>query len=697
MIDPQEAVEFLRLVSDAESDNRAEGLDDLKFSYGEQWPVIIQNSRELEARPCLTVNETDAFIRQVTNQQRQQRPRGRAHPVNDTSDVKVAEIITGIGRHIENNSNADNAYDLGFEFAARIGWGYWRMRTDYVRDNSFDQDIYIDQIENPFSVYFDPNSSLPDGSDAEKCLITDTVPRETFKKMYPGADLAPFNDRAVGDMDVEWITAHDIRLAEYFKIEKQKSDLVMLSDKSTMWSDQLPDPAILEQVGLSVIHSRSSYRKTVKWVKQTGNEILEEKTLPGRFIPVIPCYGMSVILEGKRKRMGLVRFAKDPQRMVNFWQTSITESIALAPKAKWLMAEGQDEGHENEWAAANIKALPVLRYKQTDIDGAQAPVPTRVAPEPPPAGAIEASFMASENLKRVLGVYDPQTKTDGNKSGKAIQAEKMQSEQSNYHLYDNMTRSIKHTWRIILDWTPVVYDTERVMRIIGDDGKPDLVTLNEKKDADGVQKVLNDVTVGLYDVVMDTGPGFNTKRQEGLEIFSGLMNGPLGEEIAKTGADLIVRMVDADGAQTLADRLAAANPLAQIDDKSDVPPQAQMKIQQLSKQLQDAGKAIEAMDADLKNKKSVEQMRQDGQTKRMGIQEVAETHRREVEQKQKQHDTETYALTAQNVAEINALARLLTSKSEHGNRMREMLQEFEHSVALQDQQLTAKSEQSEQV
>jgi hypothetical protein len=108
----QEAIKFLRLVGEADSTNRSAALQDLKFGAGDQWPVEIQNSRNLEARPCLTINKIDAYCRQVENQQRQQRPRIKVHPVNNEGDLKVAQVIEGITRHVEVNSNADTAYDL---------------------------------------------------------------------------------------------------------------------------------------------------------------------------------------------------------------------------------------------------------------------------------------------------------------------------------------------------------------------------------------------------------------------------------------------------------------------------------------------------------------------------------------------------------------------------------------------------------
>ena len=218
--EPKDAVDFLRHVGDVESENRNEGLEDLRFSAGDQWPQEVQNSRALEQRPCLTINKIDAHIRQVTNAQRQQRPQIKVHPMDGAATPKIAEVLTGLTRHIEINSDADQAYDTAFNYACRVGWGYWRVVTDYVREDSFDQDIFIRQIENPFSVYFDPDSTLPDGSDAEKCLITDLITKEAFKRMYPGAEYLGFQGETVGDNMVDWLNKDSIRVAEYFNVDR---------------------------------------------------------------------------------------------------------------------------------------------------------------------------------------------------------------------------------------------------------------------------------------------------------------------------------------------------------------------------------------------------------------------------------------------------------------------------------------------
>jgi hypothetical protein len=670
MSDPriEAAIKFHHLCTEAESENRAQGLEALQFRWGDQWPVQIQNSRTLEARPFLTINKVDTFCRQIENQQRQQRPRIKVDPVNGEADKKIADVIKGMIRHIEvSRGGADLAYDTGFSSAVTCGFGYWRVLTDYVSDSSFDQEIYLAPIDNPFTVYFDPNSTMPDGSDSKACLISTLMRKKDFEAQYPKADTQGFTEKSLGDHTAEWITKEDIRVAEYFYITNKPEKLHKLSNGMSVWDSELPEGA-LEEHQLQIVDTRKSNRPTVKWCKITCNNVLEERDIPGRYIPVVPMYGNVTVIDGKRKRSGVVKNAMDPQRMVNFHETTATESVALAPKAKWVMAEGQDEGHENEWAQANVSARPILHYKQTDVDGREAPAPQRQQPELPPSGTLELLQQSSQNLREVIGVIDPAQRLAGNVSGKALQGEQKQSDNSNFHFYDNLTRSIRHTGKIILEWIPHYYDQERVVRIIGDDGRAETATINQQAPDPAINAVLNDVTVGEYDIVMDIGPGYNSKRQEAVDMMMPLIS--QHEDLFKAIGDLVFRNMDFPGAEMIADRLAAANPLAQIDEKSDIPPQIQMKLKQQDQQIQQLNQQLQAAGMEIKTRQSIKQMEEDGETKREMLRQTTKAHDIEsrnqtlikVEQMENEawmHDVQMKVSSAQNVAEIKATVELL--------------------------------------
>ena len=633
-----QAMEFLRQVNDVDSNNRAEALDDVRFSAGDQWPVDVQNSRILEARPCLTINKVDAYCRQIVNQIRETRPRIKVHGMNTQTDEKTAEIVQGMVRHIELQSDAEQAYLNAVDYAVRMGWGYFRITTDYVKDSSFEQEIYIKPIENPFTVYFDPNSIMADGSDAECCLITTLIPKKTFRAMYPDAeDTQSFQSRGTGDIIGDWIQKEEIRIAEYWYTERESVVLLQLSDGSTIYEDEF-DKKLAEEYNISVVNKRQSVRKKIKWAKLTAMQVLEEGEWAGRYIPIIPVYGQSTIVQGKHKKFGLVRMAKDPQRMYNYWSTALTETVALAPKAKWLLAEGQDEGHENEWAQANIKAMPVLRYKQTDIEGRPANPPIRQSPEQPPTGAMAAMQSMNLDLQAVIGIYDPSQLPQGIQSGKAIQGQQMQADMTNMHYYDNLTRAIRQCGRVLLDLIPKIYDTQRSMRIIGDDGKPEIMTINERKmDEQGIQRILNDVTIGEFDVVMDTGPGYNSKRQEAVDAMMQLFQAE--PALVQVAGDLLVRNMDFPGSDVIADRLAINNPLAQIDDMSSVPPAIQMKLKQDQATIQQLQQQIQQMQMAIKQRQDIEQVKQDNETKRELMRQTTRAHDTEMRTQTTAQDT----------------------------------------------------------
>ena len=634
----EEAKQFLKFCNDSDTMNRQEALEDLKFVGGDQWPVELQNSRNLESRPVITINKLDGYCRQVANQQRQQRPRIKVHATNTHEQMVEAEIIQGLVRHVEVNSNADHAYDNGFDYAVRMGWGFMRVRTDYVSPDSFDQEIYVDPVDNPFTVYFDPNSIAPDGSDAERCLVTTMMPKADFRKMYPEADDGgtSFTQRGTGDSQSEWITKEDIRLAEYYYTVREKGTLYLLSDGTSTFADDKDFFNRLDYAGISVVDKRESYKKTIKYCKLTGVEVIEEGIWPSKYLPIVPIYGRHIVISDKRHKFGMVRYAKDPQRMYNFWQTSITESVALAPKAKWLMAEGQDEGHETDWAQANIKSFPLLRYKQTDIDGRPAPAPTRLQPEPPPAGVMAAAAGVNEDIKVMMGIFDPAQLGQGNISGKALNGQQQQVDLTNFDYYDNLTRSIAHVGKIILDLIPKIYDTQRVLRIIGEDGKPELITVNQQ---DALGKILkNNTAVGQYDVVMETGPGYNSKRQEAVDSMMQLLGAD--PQLMQTAGDLIFRNMDFPGADIIADRLATLNPLSQVDEHSKIPPQVQMQLAQAKKQVQDMQQQMQAMQMAMKQRSDIEQVKQDSETKRMLIKETNRAHQIELEDSAKRFDTQ---------------------------------------------------------
>jgi hypothetical protein len=627
----KECNDNLKTAVEAETENRSEALNDLKFAAGDQWPDMIQSARELEHRPCLVINKTDSFVRQIVNNMREQRPRIQVHAISDGADKQKAKVVAGLIRHIQVKSKADTAYDTAADWQVRTGLGYFRLNTRYVRENSFDQEICFNRIRNRFTVYFDPASVELDGSDAEWCIITDRMRKKKFQRKYPKAKWVDFKALGAGDELNDWANGDEIRVAEYFKLDKIEDTLWLLSNGKTVFKSQ----AKLDEMnaaGVTVIQERATVRRRLMWFKMTALEILDQRELPGRWIPVFPVYGAEYDIDGKVIRYGMVRGLQDPQRMYNFWRTAETEIVALAPKAPWLVEEGQVEGHEEEWDNANNRSYSHLKYKGVMIDGVTpAPPPTRLQPQGLPEAQVNAAMGASEDMKAVAGMFDPALGAEGQEtSGLMVARRQKQSDRSNFHFYDNLCITMKHAGMVMLDWIPHYYDTQRTIRIIGEDGVPDSVMINQKQrnELGVITQVLNDVTVGEYDIVMDVGPGYDTKREEAADNMLGMLATPLGEKVAMVADDIVMRQFDWPGADQIADRLAAANPIAGVESQipDDVPDQAKAFIAHLVAQNKQLNGALQQAELDRKYRLTSEQIKQSGENQRTALQDETKRH-----------------------------------------------------------------------
>jgi hypothetical protein len=567
--------ERFALAEEAESEIRIVALEDLKFRNGEQWDEDIRQDRQRQRKPCLTVNKLPAHIKQICNDQRQNRPAIQVSAVED-NDTETAEVYQGIIRGIENASNAATAYDTAFEGAVTHGFGYFRVVTEREA-KSFDQDICIKRIRNPFSVYFDPSCTEPDYSDAQFCFVVDRMPISKFKREFPKAQASRngFEFAGTGDRQTDWINGDGVRVAEYFYVDTKPREIVLCDNGQVYWADEVP-------ADCNPLQKRMSEETVIRWVKTNGHEILESETWPGKWIPVIPVLGDELDVDGKRELAGIVRHAKSPQQMYNFWASAETELIALAPKAPWIAAEGQIEGYEHIWDNANNRNFAVLPYKPTTIGQELVPPPQRNHVEPAVAAITQARMLASDDLKATTGIFDAALGNQSNeKSGRAILARQQESDTSNFHFADNLTRAIRHLGRVLIDLIPKIYDTPRVMRILGKDDQERTVRINEAFiDESGVEKIY-DLSTGKYDVTVSVGPSYGSKRQHAAEAMLELTQAV--PQLMAIAGDLMVSNMDWPGAKAIAERIKKTLPpeLAEDDKKMPVPPQVQAQLQQL--------------------------------------------------------------------------------------------------------------------
>jgi hypothetical protein len=638
-----EARRELKACIDEEDAERAKMQDDLRFCTLDQWPADIRKEREndLESgpRPCLTIDKINQYIVQVVNDVRQGKPGVNVRPQDDAADIQTAKVLKGIIRNIEDQSSADIAYATAVESAARIGLGYIRVTAEYTSDDSFDQELFIRPVPNTFSVYLGKHIH-PDGSDAETAFICEPMPIEKFKEEYPGKKFKSEDFDGFGaQVSGYWRTAETIMVVEYYCFERRREKIHFLADGTTM-SDEMykkwpveagPKPAIQK--------SRDVLRKQLMWTKMTGVEVLDSRELPGKYIPIAEVVGREAWVDGRRVLWGLVRPAKDVLRMYNYFASTITERMGLAPKVPFIGAKGQFEGLEHIWRDANRKNRAYLEYNLIDVNGNAVPAPQRVGPTPIEAALLKQMEVIEHDVQTSLGMFRASVgESESQQSGRAILALQRESDTGTYHFGANLGVSIRHIGRILVDLIPPYYDTRRIVRILGEDGEPQSVSLDPDQQvarvdiqtAQGVKSIHNP-GVGEYDVSITVGPSYNTKRMEAAATFVELAKGAADPATALVMSYLTVRNSDFNGAEDAAKMIKALLPPQVLQAVSPggpqtIPPevqaqmqQAQLAVQALQQHNQELVTEIQQLKAGAQQEAAKIQSEHDTEMQRIGL------------------------------------------------------------------------------
>ena len=596
------ALDRFKIAEDADNEFRRMFKEDLEFISDDQWTGLARQQRTESGRPCMTMDRINPALRQIVNEQRMNKPRIEVLPKGDDATDIVANTMQGLIRAIEYDSAADSAYDRAGWYAAAGGIGYIRVRSEYEDENTFDQVLRIEAVADPMNVFYDPNSVQSDGSDCNWAFIVDSVPKTEFQHRYPNAKLS----QRVQDMggwqnfneyDASWITQNNIRVAEYYYKEHVEKTLYQVRDNITgqiYTTTDKPPQETLDADLLVILNKRPTLETQIVWCLMTGTEILDSSLWPGKYIPVLPVYGEDYFVDGKRYKCGAVRRAKDAQKMINFTASLQAEIIDLNAKAPYIGAAGQFDTFEDNWRDANRKNFGYLEYNPTDINGNPAPPPQRNAVEAPIVAVQQTKMQSVEDIKAIFGVFDASLGAQGNEtSGVAILARKEQTGISNYHYYDNLVRTIRHLGRILVDIIPFYYDTTRIIRIVKPNDDQELVLIN------GMDKngKMIDLNAGRYDVVVQTGPGYSTQRQEMVDKSMTLMT--VYPQAAPLISDLVVQEMSFDGAKQIAKRLRAAVPpeVLMSSEEEISAENAEAMVQTLQAKLKQNVQALEALNA----------------------------------------------------------------------------------------------------
>jgi hypothetical protein len=617
-LDPivKEAKDRFARCEEAESEFRKLFVEDIKFANGDpdnnwQWPDRIRQSRDGDARPCLTINKVRQHNLQIINDAKQNKPSIKTLPIDGKADVQIAKILDGIMRHVEYNSHAEIAYDTATEFAVQAGLGYWRVITDYAHDGSFEQEIFIRRVKDPLCVYIDPDIQSADGADAKYGFVFEDVPKEEYEAMYPESDPASvtFPMNATGD---PWLEKDHVRVCEYFYRAEKKDMLVNHPEKGPMKLSEVDESERNALLDDDSVKKREITEPHFKWCKIAGDKIIDRKEWPGRYLPIVRVVGEEITINGKVERKGHTRNMKDGQRMYNYMTSANVEYIALQTKTPYVAPVEAIEGYEDEWANANKDNKAYLPFNSRDEAGNEIPRPQR---EQPPVGAsayLQAMQTAQQELMMTSGQYQEQFGAPSNAdAGVAIAARQRQGDKATYHFIDNVARAIRYTGRIMVDLIPKIYDTQRVVRIVGEDGSEDFAQLNPEQphavgapDGSPAQpaadmtpeqaaQLIYNPGIGRYDVTVEVGPNYETRRQEAFHALTQIMS--QDQDLMKVAGDLLFKAADFPMADEVAERLHRTIP-PQILGEGPTP-----EMQDATQKMQQMGQMIEHLTAELQN------------------------------------------------------------------------------------------------
>lgn len=545
-----ETLERFADYSQKEKENRDNALDDLMFLAGKQWTDEDILARKAEKRPMLTINHMGKFVRAITGPLRQSAPSIQPMPVDDKTDPVTSSIMAGLIRQIEYQSGASSVYAWGAGCSVACGIGHWQIGTKYC-DDSFDQEITIKRIVDPLAVVWDSNAFELDRSDAYECFVSEWISKQAYMRDYKDTGVpSDFPSAASGTGASYWREGDLIRIASRWFKRPVKKRLGQTQDGRVFDITAWPR----ERVALEgIVKERVADSYEVMHEKLSGDGVLSDpEKWAGRHIPIIPVIGEEISIDGKVYRHGIVRFAKDPNRLYNYWRSASAEVISLAPKAPYIGTVAMFSGLEEQWRRANSTNTPFLAFNpDPEMPGMR---PERQAPPAPPSALWQEAQIAQEDEKGVTGIFDAALGAQSNEtSGVAINARKSQSNDGTFVYYDNFNHSIRRTGQVLIDLIPKIYDGERIVRILGDDGEISFAPINKTMmTADG-PVLVNDLSAAKYDVRIKTGPSYASARAEGKEQLSNIL--AANPAMMNVIGDLYFENQDFPGAKEIAARL----------------------------------------------------------------------------------------------------------------------------------------------
>ena len=573
-----EALHRFETAADSWQDTYDLALGDVAFvdEPESQWDETSKNNRK--NRPCLTFDKLSASVDRVVGSQFANMPSIKVR-ASEEGDEDTAEVFQGLIRQIDQRGL--KAFKTAYKFAVKGGWGCFLIDHDYIDDVSLNQDIIIREMKNPFSVLIDPVVQAQPVEEARYGFVFEDIERDEFERMYPEAKSkgSQSDFESTGNFD-SWVSDDYVRVADYYRIVTEETRLVQLSDGRVVDYKQIePIADELNLNGITLGKERRVQMRKLERYKLTALEVLEEIECVGRFIPIVPVFGKTTNVDGTFFSRGIVQKAKDAQKMYNYARSVAVEVTALTPKQPYLVTPGMIKGHEERWRNMMTSSDPVMFF---NFD--QGMKPFREAPAQGSPALSQDAQLASADIQATTGIFEANLGQQGNEtSGVAIRGRQFQGELTNYEYADQLSDAMELAGKICIDLIPKIYDTERQIRILGEDETEEVIAVNKPlQDMQTGEFILtNDLSVGHYDIKMATGPSFSTRKQETAEQLSQII--AQNPDMSQLVGDILFKNMDLVGGDEVISRLRSAGVKAGIiepDEQEAVALQQQMQQQQ---------------------------------------------------------------------------------------------------------------------
>ena len=528
------------------SEWRKTAKEDYDFMRGKQWTDADLKVMKQKSRPVITINRIRPVINLLSGYAAQNETEPDFLPRSEEDD-RVARVAKGITKYTFDKTNYQSVKKKAFKDAVICGVGnYWvSYEFDYAR---MDGRIQIKNVS-PFDVFVDPECKEDDLSDAFYCGRYSWENPEKLKQIYADkADEITMLAHKYDDSELETVNTEPLwysrdlkklRVVQYWYKEYTRKKIFsadgMIVDESQpdLYSAFLMSGAEPEEIPVTKI----------RYATFCGEVLLEEGESPYKHnqFPLVRqyCYlsGYGEDVDDGLEPAGIVRDLKDAQRELNKNRSQrmhIVNQQSLG--VRFWTGPQFDEKEKKE--IRNLSTTPganiFLKPGVTFTDG---------LPSAQSVNNIELENRSSSDFYTISGITpESLSGSIGAMSGKAIDLRQSVTTVQTAEIFDKAKEAELQIVKLLWGDTytpgliPQFYNKDKVMRILGEDGKKEFVQIQPglgqamqeqqavdqngmpvtDENGDPVTKVLYDLSAFDFDIVITTSQASATVRRANL-------------------------------------------------------------------------------------------------------------------------------------------------------------------------------------